>query len=253
QFDYVVVGGYSKNVQNAARQLADIRSDCMCLADTGHNTNPNDDLNSREVDVPWNTFNAMLYSQYRSRFDEHTGTSKYWFTPVYHAIERHLDVDDKYWIAEPVAGIEKGAISESIELAYKPEQVKMGDLMDKEVNVTISEPDGQYFLTQFTTWKRLSIMKRAHAVKFVHYVKKSLPPLLKDILQRKTTAFWINMVDKRVNGFMQPFTAASGRWAAIKSFSFASQFDEARSEINVVLTIYPLRAIEAINVRIVVT
>jgi hypothetical protein len=253
QFDYIVAGGYSKNVQNAARQLADTRADCMCLADTGYNTTPNDDIYARENDVPWNTFNAMLYSQYRQRFDEHTGTSKYWFTPVYHALEQHLYVDDKYWIAEPVAGIEKGAISESIKLAYKPAQVKMNDLMDKEVNVTISEPDGKYFLTQFTTWKRLSVMKRGHAVKFVHFVKKALPPLLKDILQRKATQFWVNMVDTRIKGFMQPFTAASGRWAAISSFSSASVFDEARSEINVVLTIKPLRAIEAINVRIVVT
>ena len=253
QFDYVVPGGYSKNVQNAGRQLADIRGDCMCLADTGFNNNANEDILARENDVPWNTWNAMLYSQFRKRFDEHTGTSKYWFTPVYHAIEQHLYIDDKYWIAEPVAGVEKGAISESITLAYKPAEVKMNDLMDKEVNVTISEPDGKYFLTQFTTWKRLSVMKRAHAVKFIHYVKKQLPPLLKDILQRKATDFWVKMVDQRINGFLQPFTASSGRWAAITSFDSASQFDEARSEINVVLTIKPLRAIEAINVRIVVT
>ena len=252
QFDYIIAGGYSKNVQNAARQLADTRADCMCLADTGHNKTPNDDLYARENDVPWNTFNAMLYSQYRQRFDPHTGTSKYWFTPVYHALEQHLYVDDKYWIAEPVAGIEKGAISESIKLAYKPAVVKMNDLMDKEVNVTISEPDGKYFLTQFTTWKRLSVMKRAHAVKFIHFVKKSLPPLLKDILQQKANAFWISTVNRRINGFMTPFTAVSGRWAAVSSFSSSSGFDEARSEINVVLTIKPLRAIESINVRIVV-
>ena len=253
QFDYVVAGGYSKNVQNAARQLCDTRADCMCLGDTGYNSTPNDDILARENDVPWNSFNAMLYSQYRQRFDPHTGTSKYWFTPVFHAIEQHLYVDDKYWIAEPVAGIEKGAISESIKLTYKPAVVKMNVLMDKEVNVTISEPDGKYFLTQFTTWKRLSVLKRAHAVKFVHYVKKSLPPLLKDILQRKATPFWVKQVDARINGFMSPFTASNGRFAAITGFSAASQFDEARSEINVVLTIKPIRAIEAINVRIVVT
>jgi hypothetical protein len=253
QFDYVVAGGYSKNIQNAARQLCDTRQDCMCLGDTGYNTSANDDINARENDVPWNSFNAMLYSQFRTRFDEHTGTSKYWFTPVYHALEQHLYVDNTYWISEPVAGIEKGAISESIKLAYKPAEVKMNDLMDKEVNVTISEPDGKYFLTQFTTWKRLSVMKRAHAVKFVHYLKKAMPPLLKDILQRKSTPFWVDMVDQRIKGFMQPFTATSGNYASITEFSSVSAFDEARSEINTVLTIHPLRAIEAINVHIVVT
>jgi len=165
-----------------------------------------------------------------------------------------LFVDDQYWIAEPVAGIEKGAIQESMELAYKPTFVKLEDLIDKELNPVIVEPDGKYILTQFTTWKRLSVMKRAHAVKFVQFVKKQLPPLLKDILQRKATAYWINQVDARVDGFLTPFVEGntSERFAALKSYSIESEFDEARSEINVFLTLHPIRAIEAINVRIVV-
>ncbi|MEO5348944.1 MAG: hypothetical protein H7836_04800 [Magnetococcus sp. YQC-3] len=252
QFDYIVCGGYSKNIQNAARQLADSRGDCMCLADTGNNKNASEDIAARENDYNWNTWNAMLYSQFRKRFDENTGTGKHWFTPVFHALERHLAVDNQYWIAEPVAGIEKGIISESITMNYTPSVVKMEDLMNKEINVTISEPDGRYILTQFTTYKRLSVLKRAHAVKFVHYVKKAIPPLLKDILQRKATPYWVDLVNGRINGFMQPFKAESGKWAAVSSYSVASKFDEDRSEIDVVLTIRPLRAIEAINVRIVV-
>lgn len=252
-FDYVVCGGYSANIQNAARQLADTRNDCMVLADTGYNTSANSDLSSRENSYGWNTYNAMLYSQFRKRFDPNTGTNKFWFSPVFHALESHLFVDNNYWISEPVAGIEKGIISEAITLAYVPNNAKMSDLMENEVNVTISEEDGKYFLTQFTTWKRLSVMKRGHAVKFVHYLKKAIPPLLKDILQRKATPFWINMVDARIKGFMQSFVAEDGKYASISSFTVMSTFDDARSQIDVVLGIRPLRAIETINVRIVVS
>jgi len=39
-------------------------------------------------------------------FDPFTG-EKIWMNPVYHALERHLYCDGAYFIAEPVAGIEK--------------------------------------------------------------------------------------------------------------------------------------------------
>ena len=261
QIDYVVCGGYPQLVQNAASTLSGIRNDCMCLADIGDvgnagvsgvistNKGKAADLTSRVNTYNFNNWNTMLYGQFRQ-----IGSSGPWFTPVYHALERHLSVDDQYWIAEPVAGIEKGNISDPITLRYTVnKEVDIQDLMDAEINCTISEPDGKYFLTQFTTWKRLSVLKRAHAVKFVQFVRKSLPPLLKDILQRKATPFWTSVVDNRIKGFMQPYLAANGRWAAITSFSSSSKFDEARSEIDVALTIKPIRAIESINVSIIVT
>jgi len=48
----------------------------------------------------------LLYVQYRKVFDPFTG-EKIWMNPVYHALERHLYCDGAYFIAEPVAGIEK--------------------------------------------------------------------------------------------------------------------------------------------------
>jgi len=255
EFDYILSGGYSAVVQSAAVQLADARSDCMVIGDTGANSqSAADDISARLNMVPWNTYNAMLYVQYRDIFDPYTGKHIY-ITPAYHAIERHLVIDARDWIAEPVAGIEKGAIQEPIVLSYRPQLVLMGDLIDGEMNPTIVEPQGKYILHQLTTWKRLSIMKRGHAVKFIHYIKKEIPKLLKDILQHKATPFWIGMVDRRLNGFMSPFVvgnSSSDRMAALTSFSVSSIFDEARSEIQVALIVRPIRSIEAINVSIIV-
>ena len=254
-FDYVLCGGYNATVENAARVLADTRGDCMVLADTGsNNVSAAADITSRLNDVAWNTWNAMLYVQYREIFDLYTGKNFY-VTPVYHAIERHLFVDSKYWIAEPVANIEKGAISEPIELSYSPTITQMGDLIDGEMNPVIVEPEGKYILTQFTTWKRLSVMKRGHAVKFVQYVKKKIPGLLKDILQRKATAYWVGQASSRVDGFMNQFLEGGGtdRYVAITSYASDIVFDEDRSEIIVVLELHPIRAIERILVNIIVT
>lgn len=253
-FDYVYCGGYDPIVQNSARLLADTRDDCLVLADTGYNALTEDeDLGYRQTSVPWNTYNAMLYTQYRQIQDSFTG-KKFYVTPVYHAIERHLYVDDKYWIAEPVANNEKGAIEEKITLSYRPKFPKLGDMIDEELNPTIVEPDGTYFLTQLTTYKRLSIMKRAHVVKFIHFLKHQIPTLLKDILQRKATQYWKHEIYRRLNDFMIQFLENSSydRYAAIKKFELAVEFDEQLSEAIVLLKIWPIRAIERITVRIVV-
>ena len=253
-FDYVYCGGYGSMVSNAARELVDTRGDCLLLADTGgYVNNADEDIVLRGSHYDWNTYNAALYVQYRKIEDTHTG-KEFYVTPVYHALDRHLYTDANYWIAEPVAGIEKGAIGEAIELAYKPNLTKLADLIEKEMNPVIVEPDGTYILTQLTTWKRMSVLKRQHVVKFVHFCRKKIPTVLKDLLQRKATLYWINQAEERVNGFMAPFldTGELDRYAAVKSFESVIKFDETRSELIVVLTIKPIRAIEKITVNIIV-
>lgn len=253
-FDYVLCGGYNSTVNYAAKTLVDIRGDMLLLSDTGtYKNNADEDIAARQSDVPWNTWNAALYTQYRQIDDTYTG-KQFYITPVYHAIDRHLYVDDKYWISEPVANIEKGAIEESIELAYQANPTKMADMIDMELNPTLIEPDGVYFLTQLTTWKKLSIMKRQHVVKFVHYVKKRLPTLLKDLLQTKGTNYIVNKAKQRINGFMLPFVdkGDGDRYASISKYALDIYFDDVKSELRVGLSLYALRAVENIFVNIAV-
>lgn len=251
-FDYVVCGGFKAMELNAAREFADTRGDVLLLADTGKASKSADiDIQLRQTDVAWNTWNAMLYTQYREIKDTQTGR-KFDITPVYHALDRHLYCDATYWIAEPVAGSEKGAVSESINLKYKPNLTKLKQLVEAELNPTIVEPDGTYILTQFTTWKRLSMMKRAHVVKFIHYCKKKIPSVLKDILQRKATVYWVNQCYDRVNGFLNPFVdkGDNDRYVALSSFDLTIKFDDTRQEIMVALTLDPIGVIERITVNI---
>lgn len=254
-FDYCLSGGYDRDIQAAARQLVDLRNDTLLLADTGAiSWKAEDDIVFRQNDMAWNTWNAMIYVGYREIFDPYTGR-RIWLSPVYHAIENHLKVDANYWISEPVAGIEKGAISDPIKLAYKANLIDLEDLIENELNPTIIEPDGVYLLTQYTTYKRLSVMKRANTVKFIHYLRKEIPSLLKDILQRKFTAYWTSLAQARVQGFMIKFVdtgSGSERYASVSNFSVAVEPDEARSELNIILSIRPLRTIESIHVNIIV-
>lgn len=253
QPDYIITGGYPATVQSGGRYLASYRQDCIHLADTGSYINSySNDIDARLNDVPWNEWTSALYVQYRKIFDPFTG-EKIWMNPVYHALERHLYCDGAYFLAEPVAGIEKGAISDPIELAYKSNHTERGDLMDVELNCVIVEPQGKYILTQFTTWKRLSVLKRLHVAKFVAYIRKVIPTLLKDILQRRATQYWIGQAQFRVSNFLSKFLESNiERYSVLKSYNVAVSFDDVRSELNVVIDITPIRAIERINVFIIV-
>lgn len=251
QPDYIVCGGFPAEIQYQANELASWRQDCICLADTGsYYTSSDKDLEAREKLVPWNNFTSMLYTQYRRITDTYTGR-KFWISPVYHAIQRHLYCDGVYFLSEPVAGIEKGAIEDPIVLAYKGNHTSRGDFGDVELNCTIEEPDGTYFLTQFTTWKRYSVLKRAHVAKFVCYLKKAIPPILKDLLQRKGTSYWINQAKTRVDSLLNNFLEGpSERYASISKYTSSVSFDESTSTMDVSINIWPLRAIERINVVI---
>lgn len=81
----------------------------MTIGDTGsYYNNYEKDLKARHDLVPWNNAFSMLYTQYRRITDAYTGR-KFWISPAYHAIQRHLYCDAVYFLSEPVAGLEKGA------------------------------------------------------------------------------------------------------------------------------------------------
>jgi hypothetical protein len=253
QPDYIITGGYPASVQESGRYLASYRQDCIHLADTGSLiTSYSADITARANTVTWNDWTSMLYIQYRRMFDSFTG-ERIWMNPVYHAMERHLYCDGTYFLAEPVAGIEKAAITDTIELAYKANHTERGDLLDVELNPVIVEPQGKYILSQFTTYKRLSVLKRGHVAKFVAYIRKVIPTLLKDILQRRATQYWIGQAQYRVSNFLSKFVESNvERYSVLKSFTVSVNFDETSSELNVIVDITPIRAIERINVFITV-
>jgi len=248
--DYVISGGYPINVQYSAAQLAAIREDCHHLADTGTNfNNYSYDIQARQQMAAWNYWTSSLYVQYRLMNDNYTGR-KFWMSPVYHAIQTHLTTDNNYFLGEPPCNMEKGAIGDEIKLAYHTNHTTRGDLLDKELNYTIAEANGVYFPTQFTTWKRFSALKRQHIAKFVSYLKRQIPTILRDVIQRKATQYWLSQAQFRMNSFFLKFLdgASTDRYACINSFTANIEFDKQRSELNIYVTFAPILSIERINV-----
>jgi len=253
--DYIVSGGYPASVQYSAATLANIRSDCHHLADTGINYgNYLLDLQARQRIVPWNYWTSSLYTQYRQIRDKYTGR-QFYMSPVYHAIQVHLNTDNNYFLGEPPCNIEKGAIGEEIKLSYRTDHTIRGDLQDKELNYTIAETDGVYFATQFTTWKRYSALKRQHIAKFVSYLHRMIPKIMKDLVQRKATQFWLGQAQTRINNFFNKYLdgAAVDRYACISSFSATLDFDKTRSELNIYVSFTPIYSIERIKVFLTIS
>jgi len=253
--DYVFCGGYGISEIDGARTLVDIRGDTMLLSDLGYNFNKTSDEKEQRHLSGWNTWNMMIYSQWRQMFDEHTGKD-IWMTPIYDEIEHHLSVDNNYGISEPVAGIEKGALQRTVELAYKPTLEEISDLIDAQINPTIDEPDGRYTLTQLTTFKRLSSMGRGNWVKFVHYIQKEIPRQCKDILQTKATSnvYKSGLTRKRINAILNPYvdTGENNLKATLSSFNLEIAFDELRNELKVVIVFDFLGIVEKIAANIIV-
>lgn len=253
QPDYIVTGGYPSFVQEKGRFLASLRKDCHHLGDTGFKTKVEDDINARSNEYNWNDWTSSLYPQFRQTFDTYTGNT-IWMSPIYHVIDRQLNTDLKYFLAEPVAGIEKGNISQNMTLAYYANHTQRGDMLDKELNFTIKEPDGQYFSTAITTYKRMSVLKNQNVAKFVSFLRKKIPPLLKDILQRKGTSYWIEQGRSRTYSFLSSFleNPSNERYSILKSFEVNLNYNKEREELNVYLKIRPVRTIQRINVFIIV-
>jgi len=253
--DYIVSGGYPAYVQYAAAVLANTRLDCHHLADTGSNYNNYLlDLQARQLIVPWNYWTSSLYTQFRQIRDIYTGR-QFYMSPVYHAIQTHLNTDNNYFLNEPPCNIEKGAIGEEVKLSYRTDHTIRGDLLDKELNYTIAETDGVYFATQLTTWKRFSALKRQHIAKFTSYLHRQIPKIMKDIVQRKATQFWLGQAQTRINNFFNKFLdgAAIERYACISSYTATIDFDKSRSELNVYVSFVPIYSIERIKVFLTIT
>ena len=253
---YILCGGWDLDVVAAAVELAELRKDCMVLADMGYTTSPSDDINTRHTSATWSSPYLMLYSQYRQIFDPYTG--RYiWITPVYQALECHLRVDTSYFLAEPVAGITKGALPEPAKLTYIPNASQVGDLMDAQINPTVSDPDGTYFASQLTTYKQYSKLQEAHVAKFAQFVRREIPSLVKDLLNRRQLADdnITAIAERRISDFMSRYLNRPGnaRYAAIHEFNVNVSVDEARREMYIQLSFSPIGSIHRILVSLLVS
>ena len=248
--DYIVDAGFPTAVKAAMVDFVEARRDVLALIAMPDNSKYTQDVEARNSDTPYNSYNAMLYSQWRKMIDPYTG-KEVWFPPTYHALECHLKVDNTLGIAEPVAMF-KATIDDPIELRYSPIFAQANELTNKQINPTIKEPDGVYIPTQYTTYRRLSVLQRAHVVKVIHRFRKEIPKILKDLLQTKATPDKIKEAERRVrhylNGWMVGGPIAAKE--AIENYKLNVFFDEINKTLYVTMDVNFVDAIEFIVISL---
>ena len=251
--DYVVDYTDDKYVKAAINTFTEIRKDVLGIISMPFNSKYTQDIDSRLNDVPFNNYNTMLYSQYRKMMDPYTGR-KIYFPPSYHALECHLKVDNNYGVAEPVAMF-KATIEDPIELVYELTFAQANELTNRQINPTIKEPDGVYIPTQFTTYKRLSVLQRAHVVKTIHVFRKEIPKILKDLLQRKASDAIIKEAKRRVTNYLNDWLEGGPLFTkeALETYSLNVRYDDTSYTLFIDIDAKFIGAIEhiiiSLNVR----
>jgi len=248
--DYVVDWSNDLTIKSAIREFCDVRKDVLGLISMPDNSNYSQDVDSRLNDVPYNTYNVMLYSQYRQMVDPYTG-KEVWFPPTYHALECHLNTDNTLGVAEPVA-MYKAAIQDPIKLRYEVNFAQANELTNRQVNPTVKTPDGTFIPTQFTAYKRLSILQRAHTVKVLHVFRKEIPTILKDLLQRKATTRVVKEAERRVRNYLKDWVEGGPLFTkeALKWFKLNVNYSDEKQTLFINIDLKFIGSIEHIVVSI---
>ena len=248
--DYVVDAGFPIPVKSAIVEFCDHRQDVLGLISLPKNSDYTQDVSSRKIELPFDSPNVMIYSEWRKIYDPFTGKD-IWVPPTYHMIEHHLETDNTKGIAEPVAE-SKAMIKDKIELAYYPTITQANILAENQINPTIATPQGIIVPTQYTAYKRFSVLQRAHVVKVIHKIRKDLQLILRDLLQLKATPTIIKEAYRRVNNYMSSWLVGGpiASREALNSYSAQVEFNQKNSVLYVMLKITPVRAIESIYITL---
>ncbi len=255
-FDYTPDWTNDIDIMNEIVQFADEIGFTMPLIALPRAIDRDEDYKARVEDVYLSSFNTMLYSgQYNdNHYLETTGTRISGST-AYYAMLNHLNVDEQISITEPMANIVKGQLPVAgAKLSYVAKSPDIEKLRGVQINTIIKETDGIYFIDQLTAYKSASKLSRANVVKVIHRMRKDLPKILKDLLQRKATENILNDAKSRTELYMN-------RWVVRDDNILDGIFSEVlvtpvfvHEELKLIVSIAvnPIGTIEKIEVPITV-
>jgi len=263
-FDYVPDFSEDSRIQSAIINLADDIGTTMPIISCPLLYNPKIvtkdlhkyDIKMRKERLFMSSYNTMLYSGQQNKTHKMDNGLMRYMPTSYYALAAHLRVDNDYSITEPVANIEKGTIdTEVLNLTYAPDSLAIEELRNLQINTIIDEPDGTYIIDQLTMYKKLSKLSRGNVVKVLHRIRKDLPKLLKDLIQKKDTE---NIMDKaitRCNKNLNKWEVGNDEGTndgVFRSISVKGMFNEQTYKLRLTVTVNPVGTIESIDIPIIV-
>jgi len=255
-FDYVPDWTQDIDVMNSIVEFADEIGFTMPIISLPRQTNYQDDYLSRIEDVYLSSYNTMLYSGQNN--DNHYNAEmglRISAPSSYYALLNHLDTDAQISITEPMANIVKGQLPVAgAQLAYIAKSANIEKLRGVQINTIIKEIDGIYFIDQLTAYKSASKLSRGNVVKVIHRMRKDLPKILKDLLQRKALENVIASAKNRTEKYMSRWLVTDNNTVdgIFSEINVTPLFVEEELKLIVSIAVRPIGTIEKIEVPITV-
>jgi hypothetical protein len=267
-FDYVPDWSNNVDVINAITLFGDSIGITMPLVsvppvnynigtNTSNETAVQSDYDIRNSVLSLSSYNTMIYSSQVNK--EHislTNGQRLRMPTSYYALMAHLKTDRDYSITEPVANIAKGGLLNATRqnLAYEPGASQIAKLRNMQINTIIVEPEGTYFIDQLTAYKKASKLSRGSVVKVIHRIRKDLPKLLKDLVQRKETSNVVDVAVERVDKYMSKYKVSNENFkdGIFSSVNINAVYNESTYTLRLSITVNPIGTIEVIDIPIIV-
>lgn len=267
-FDYVPDWSNNVDVINAIELFGDSIGITMPLVsippvnynigtNTSNETAVQSDYDIRNSVLSLSSYNTMVYSSQVNK--EHislTNGQRLRMPTSYYALMAHLKTDRDYSITEPVANITKGGLLNATRqnLAYEPGVAQIARLRNMQINTIIVEPDGTYFIDQLTAYKKASKLSRGYVVKVIHRMRKDLPKLLKDLVQRKETSNVVDVAVERADQYMAKYKVSNENFkdGIFSSVAINAVYNDSTYTLRLSITVNPIGTIEVIDIPIIV-
>jgi hypothetical protein len=255
-FDYVPDWTQDIDVMNSIVQFADEIGFTMPIISLPRQKDPEDDYLMRVEDVYLSSYNTAMYSGQNN--DNHYMAElgiRITCPASYYAMINHLNVDEQISITEPMANIVKGQLPVSgAKLSYIAKSYNIEKLRGVQVNTIIKEIDGIYFIDQLTAYKSASKLSRINVVKVIHRIRKDLPKILKDLLQRKALENVLLSAKTRTEKYMDRWLVTDNNTTdgIFSEIDVTPMFVEEELKLIVSVAVRPIGTIEKIEVPITV-
>ncbi len=255
-FDYVPDWTQDIDVMNSIVQMADEIGFTMPIISLPRENNYMDDYLARVEDVYLSSFNTALYSG-QNNDNHYLAEMGYRISAPssYSALLNHLNVDEQISITEPMAAIVKGQLPVAgAKLSYVAKSMHIEKLRGVQINTIIKETDGIYFIDQLTAYKSASKLSRINVVKVIHRMRKDLPKILKDLLQRKALENVLLSAKTRTERYMQRWIVTDNNTVdgIFSEVNVTPVFVEEELKLIVSVAVRPIGTIEKIEVPITV-
>jgi len=246
-FTMVFDCGYPTAVKTAIVGLVELRRDCVAMLDNGDNANYGMAISKRNSDHTYNTYLAAIYEGYNKVYDGFTGAN-IWVSPLFHLsyLAPRNDNVAEIWYA--IAGFQRGAINNIVELRYNPNLGDRDQMYLRQLNPIVKFNIGYSVWGQLTTQAKPSALQDLNIVRLVLYCKEALERYARFYIFEQNDNMTWGLVAGDVNEFLEEVAAKRGLYSYTVDVG-ATDYERKSKRFHINVTLEPTRTVEKIELN----